>query len=305
MTAPVTHWDDLPTRRAVQGPLDARWTNLGTGSVAVGAKRIQLDPGCMPTPPHCHGAEEEIFYVLAGSGLSWQDGATYEIRAGDCLVHPANGAAHTLRAGDGGLDAIAFGTRVPVEATVLPRAGVAWLGPSWTDVGGPHPWEREATQPPLEFAPPSQRPASIVNVDDAPANDIRKQTVSRLVRYLSRDAGAVRSGLRHSTVRPGMLNVPPHCHGAEEELFVVIGGDGTLLLGDDEVAVRTGSVVARPAGTGVSHAFRGGPDGMTLLMYGTREPNDICFYPRSGKVYLCGVDVIGRIEPLDYWDGEE
>ena len=51
--------------------------------------------------------------------------------------------------------------------------------------------------------------------------------------------------------------------------------------------------------------FRGGPDGLTFLAYGTREPNDICYYPRSGKVFLGGVGVIGRIEQLDYWDGED
>jgi uncharacterized cupin superfamily protein len=45
---------------------------------------------------------------------------------------------------------------------------------------------------------------------------------------------------------------------------------------------------------------------MTLLMYGTRDPNDICFYPRSGKVFLRGVGVIARLgEPLDLWDGED
>ena len=43
---------------------------------------------------------------------------------------------------------------------------------------------------------------------------------------------------------------------------------------------------------------------MTMLVYGTRKPNDICFYPRSGKINWRGVGVIGRIEPLDYWDGE-
>jgi uncharacterized cupin superfamily protein len=43
---------------------------------------------------------------------------------------------------------------------------------------------------------------------------------------------------------------------------------------------------------------------MTLLLYGTREPNDIAYYPRSNKVNLRGVGVIGRIEHLDYWDGE-
>ncbi|HEX6701523.1 MAG TPA: hypothetical protein VF101_12420, partial [Gaiellaceae bacterium] len=60
------------------------------------------------------------------------------------------------------------------------------------------------------------------------------------------------------------------------------------------------------AGDGVAHAFRAGPDTpLTMLTYGTREPNDIVYYPRSGKVLLAGVGVIGRLEPADYWDGEE
>ena len=55
----------------------------------------------------------------------------------------------------------------------------------------------------------------------------------------------------------------------------------------------------------MAHTFRAGPGGLAYLAYGTREPNDICYYPRSGKVALWGVGVIGRIEPLDYWDGED
>jgi hypothetical protein len=43
---------------------------------------------------------------------------------------------------------------------------------------------------------------------------------------------------------------------------------------------------------------------MTLLAYGTRDPNDITYYPRSDKISWRGVGVIGRIERLDYWDGE-
>ncbi len=62
-----------------------------------------------------------------------------------------------------------------------------------------------------------------------------------------------------------MLNMPPHCHSAEEEIFVVLEGDGQLLLWEDdgvaEHAVGPGSVVARPPGTGVAHAFRGGETG--------------------------------------------
>jgi uncharacterized cupin superfamily protein len=112
-----------------------------------------------------------------------------------------------------------------------------------------------------------------------------------------------------SEVLPGKLNAPPHCHSAEEEIFVVLEGEGALLIWEaDEVAehpVGTGSAVVRPAGTGVAHAFRAGEEGLKLLMYGTRDPNDICFYPRSGKVVLRGIGLVGRLDPLDYWDGED
>ena len=52
------------------------------------------------------------------------------------------------------------------------------------------------------------------------------------------------------------------------------------------IPVRAGHVIARPPGTGVAHTMRAGLDGLTYLAYGTRVPNDVCFYPRSGKVYL-------------------
>ena len=43
---------------------------------------------------------------------------------------------------------------------------------------------------------------------------------------------------------------------------------------------------------------------MTFLAYGTREANDICYYPRSNKLYFRGVGLIGRLESLGYDDGE-
>ena len=98
----------------------------------------------------------------------------------------------------------------------------------------------------------------------------------------------------------GSSTVPPHCHGSEEEFFVVLDGEGTCLLGDEEHPVRRGSIIGRPPGTGVAHAFRGP---LTLLTYGTIDPNEICYYPRSNKIAFFGVGVIARIEKLDYWDG--
>ena len=86
----------------------------------------------------------------------------------------------------------------------------------------------------------------------------------------------------------------------------MLAGDGVLVLDDrEEFPVRPGSVVSRPAGTGVSHLFRAGDGGLTYLAYGTRDPGDICYYPRSNKINFGGIGVIGRVEKLDYWDGED
>jgi uncharacterized cupin superfamily protein len=253
-----------------------------------------------------HGGEEEIFYVLGGSGLSWQDGSVYEVDEGDCIVHVVDREVHSLRAGPDGVTVLAFGMRVPVEAAYLPRAKLAWLGSTWTEAGHiDHPFRIEAGVGEPEVGEASPRPASIVSVGDVEANDFGPgETVQAVRRDLGRAAGSEQTGLKHVTTAPGKLNCPPHCHAAQEELFVVLEGEGVLLLGDDEHPVRAGSVVSRPAGTHVAHAFRAGDEPLTLLAYGTREPNDVTYYPRSGKVYLRGVGLVGRIEPLDYWDGE-
>jgi uncharacterized cupin superfamily protein len=313
----ISHWDGVRTWRGERGHIAGTWSSLtGRSSRDTGVKRIQVDPGMWSTPLHLEGAEEEIFYVLGGSGLSvqWEGEDTpvgYEVRAGDCLVHLPLENAHTLQAGPDGLDVLAFGQRTHAPGvTWLPRAGVAWLGETWGTVGAEedHPWAREAAAGPPEVGEPAPRPANVVNVDDVEPVERDLETIGRRLRDLGDAAGSQRTGLRLSEVFPGKLNAPPHCHSAEEELFVVLEGDGVLLLWEDgeptEHPVRAGSVVARPAGTGVAHAFRGGDDGMTLLMYGNRDPNDICFYPRSGKVMLRGVGVVARLEQLDYWDGE-
>ena len=156
-----------------------------------------------------------------------------------------------------------------------------------------------------------ERPPHVVNVDEVEPGTRVGATVERIVRDLGRAAGSFATGLRLYEVPPGKLHNPPHCHSAEEEIFVVLEGLGTLELWSrgagrpEEHSVRAGSVVARPAGTGVAHAFRAGDEGLSFLAYGTRDPRDVTYYPRSGKVSLRGVGVIGRLDVLDYWDGED
>jgi uncharacterized cupin superfamily protein len=223
----IAHWDDVRVVRREEGHIRGDWQSLtGDESVTVGVKRIRVPAGAWSTPLHLEGSEEEIFFVLDGTGVSVQrvgdEEQAFTVRAGDCLVHLALVHAHTLQAGADGIDVLAFG-------------------------------------------------------------------------------------------QPGKLHNPPHCHNAEEEIFVVTAGAGTLELWhgatadgpDEEHPVRAGSVIARPAGTGVAHAFCAGEEGLALLAYGTRDPRDITYYPRSRKVSLRGLGVIGRLDVLDYWDGED
>jgi uncharacterized cupin superfamily protein len=316
----ITNWHEIEGVRRERGHISGTWASLtGTNSVTVGVRRIVVDPGRWSTPLHLEGSEEEIFFVLAGSGLSVQDDGegleAYEVRPGDCLVHLALEHAHTLQAGPDGLDVLAFGQRHYAANTLLPRAGISWLGPTWVREGEPedHPWIVEAEIGPPDDLQLFERPPRIVNVEDVTETAFDHETVRSEWKDLGRAAGSEQTGLRHVVVKAGKYMAPPHCHSAEEEIFVVLEGYGELELwpsaredGEFELhRIRSGTVVARPAGTQRAHALRGGRGGMTVLAYGSRNPNDISYYPRSGKVNLRGVGVIGRIEQLDFWDGED
>ena len=307
----IAHWDDVEAQRSEKGEMAATWQRLGNaaGSVGVGVNRVRIDPGRLSTPPHSHAASEELVFVLGGSGLSWQDEQVYELRPGDCVVHVADREEHTLRGGPDGLDVLIYGTRHPTELGWLPRSGAIRLGWPWVEGRTDDPWDIEARAEPLTFGDPSPRPRNVLNVADVEGEN------GGGWKLLAGAAGSVRTGLNWVRLRPETRGAPPHCHSAEEEVFVVLEGDGTLELWPtpiaeqrgvqrEDVSVRAGHVVARPPATKVAHAFRAGPDGMTLLLYGTREPNDIAYYPRSGKIYWRGVGLIGRVEHLDYHDGE-
>lgn len=322
----ISHWDDVEAVRRERGHIAAEWQGLtGERSRWLGVQRIRVDAGRWATPLHLEGSEEEIFFVLGGDGVAllW-DGETetaHAVRAGDCLVHLALEQGHTLRGGEQGIDVLAFGERHYAANTLLPRADVSWLGPTWVRRGAhdDHPWAREAQAGPPAVGELAPRPPTIVNVDDVAPSEREGATVGRVARDLGRAAGSLKTGLTLYDVAPGKLMNPPHCHSEEEEIFVVLDGDGTLDVWahpraasqsgwpheHERHAVRAGSVVASPAGSGRPLSFEAGAAGMRVLAFGMRRPGDVCFYPRSGKVSLRGVGVIGRIEQVPYWEGED
>lgn len=312
----LIHWDDAMGRDVAAGPMAGRWDDLGrsAGSVTTGLRRVQVAPGMRSTPVHVHDDEEEIYVVLGGEGLLWQDGATCEVRRGDVIAEPAGRSAHTFIAGPEGLEVLMFGERNQSPTARLPRAGVAWLGDLWiAGAGDPHPWAREAAAGELQAPPPGERFPNVIAIDDVEALTSGKGDTGRARRDLGTAAGSRSTGIKHFVVEPGLLNCPPHVHSAEEEIFVVLEGDGTVELydcGDERpearvLPVRPGHVLVRPAGTGVAHAFRAGDGPMTLLAYGERKPYDVVYYPRSQKLSFGGLDVMGRLQRVfDYWEDE-
>jgi uncharacterized cupin superfamily protein len=303
----LVHRDDVEAEVIDRGELRGTRWRLGAaaGATRTGLSRYRLGAGEHAMPVHVHGDEEELFVVLAGEGLSWQDGRTYQVRAGDCILHRPGAEAHTIVGAGDGLDVLAFGSGSDTGVTWLPRARAWWLEPRWLPADGPDPFAAEAAAGPLELPEPeAERPATIVALDDGERSERRHGDVASARRDQGDVLRSVRIGVGHLVVEPGKLTYPPHCHSAEEELFVVLDGDGALLLDADEHPVRRGSVVARPPGTGVAHAFRAGEAGLTLLAFGTREPNDIAYYPRSGKVSLRGIRARFTVERVDYWHGE-
>jgi uncharacterized cupin superfamily protein len=113
---------------------------------------------------------------------------------------------------------------------------------------------------------------------------------------------------------PGKRGCPYHYHHAQEELFVVLEGQGTLRVAGEMLAIAAGDVVFIPPGPQYPHQIintSGAP--MKYLSISTRETPEICVYPDSGKYSAWSggagaegsFDSIQRLGPgLDYWEGE-
>jgi uncharacterized cupin superfamily protein len=264
----VGHWDDIPWETVDVGNL--RWERQrlarAVGAPVLGLSRYRVPAGGQLMPAHVHVDEDESVVLLAGEGLVWHEGSSYPVSAGAVVVHPPDAGAHTLLAGDDGLEVLIFGGGSPTGLTRLPRSGITRVGDGVIPPGA----DPFANEPPLEA--PAPQPRDVPRLDDA-------ERVQRL------------PNMRHLVLPAGEESYPPHCHSAEHEIFCVLDGAGVVTIGDDEHAVSRGSVVSRPAGTGVAHHFTAGDAGLRLLAYAPTDPRDIGYYPRTKTVFLRGIGV--------------
>lgn len=136
---------------------------------------------------------------------------------------------------------------------------------------------------------------SVVHVDDVPGEDGRYPAPfdAELLSF-GRDlgtAGATRTiGAWHETLAPGRRTSRLHAHLHEEELIYVLSGHPVVRAHhpdgrEERVALRPGSFVAFPAGTGVAHTFDNPTDAPAeLFVVGGRHVADRVRYPEDGDL---------------------
>jgi len=116
----------VAARRREEGmtALARRDVGRATGTVTIGLNVVEIDPGRRGHAFHCHSAEEELFYVLAGSGGLRLGSDEHALSPGHVVARPAGtGIAHEFIAGPGGLTYLAFGSRVPADTCFYPDSG--------------------------------------------------------------------------------------------------------------------------------------------------------------------------------------
>ncbi len=309
----LAHWDELEPRRPQRPGLGGAWTQLGTpaGSKTVGLNRIQLDPGEVSTPAHVHGADEEIFFVLAGSGLSWQDGETYEVRAGDCLVHAPLGKAHTLRGGDDGLDVLAYGQRTPHRRR-LPAQGRHLLA--------------LARRGPRSARARTRSSASRTSSGRSPRRGPARSSTSTTSRATYGGAlEAARPGRRRDAERPQLGRAAAGRGGRAAALPLGRGGavrhprrrgDARAVAARRSPACRTRPSRRRrtrcaaatssrgPPGTRISHCLRAGRPGSRISPTARESRTTSATTRARTRSSSAALGLIARLEPLEYSDGE-
>ena len=154
----------------------------------------------------------------------------------------------------------------------------------------------------------------IRNFDDvALQHEQREPLYDTRCARLARGTAARKMGASIDTVAPGMRSCPYHFHYAQEEMFIVLEGHGTLRVADEMLPLRAGDIAFIPPGPEYPHQIINTSDApLKYLSISTRETPEICEYPDSSK-YLAmaslgeekGFDALQRTSSnLDYWDGE-
>ena len=130
---------------------------------------------------------------------------------------------------------------------------------------------------------------------------------------LSAGTAARKMGCGFDILPPGKQSCPYHFHHAQEEMFIVLEGHGTLRVAGENLPITAGDVVFIPPGPEYPHHLINTSDApLKYLSLSTKEYPEVCEYPDSGKLMAFsardGQSTLRSMHHkgtgVDYWDGE-
>ena len=153
----------------------------------------------------------------------------------------------------------------------------------------------------------------IIDLADVPLDKIKAPEGSP---FAGAHIGAQRLGYSFFYVPPGKAAFPLHTHSRNEEMIYVIEGEGVLRFGQEETAVKAGTIVACPCGVDFPHQLvNTGAQELRYLVVSTMDFPDICEYPDSNKVGAYATAAVSgqaglralyvKDRNVDYYAGED
>ena len=130
----------------------------------------------------------------------------------------------------------------------------------------------------------------IINLDEVEFHDWRKgDKYAGQMGELAEAVGGRKLGYNLTIVPAGKTAFPMHCHHAQEEMFLILEGEGELRLGESRWSLRAGDVIGCPTGGPetahqIINTMTEGE--LKYLAVSTMEFPEICEYPDSGKILV-------------------
>ena len=131
--------------------------------------------------------------------------------------------------------------------------------------------------------------------------------------------GSRKLGFNVTVVPPGKRAFPYHAHYANEEMFFVLEGEGSVRIGEASHRIRKGDFISLPPGRESAHQIFNDSDApLRYIAVSTMESPEVAEYPESGKLGVFTGAPPGRPssgdsirhftrigDGVEYWEGEK